>query len=70
MSLIPFDTPIKHQKARGFLIFSGGIKRDQWHETGEDVSQISECASDYFILFHFFQNFMIFVQVTMLRNAK
>ena len=36
-----FDTPWKHleslpwkQKARGFLMFSGGIKRDQWHEMG------------------------------------
>ena len=70
MSLIPFDTPRKHQKTRGFLTFSGGIKRDQWHEMGKNVSQSSEWASDYFILFHFFQNFMIFVQVTMLRNAK
>ena len=70
MSLIPFDISRKNQKTRGFLTFSGGIKRDQWHEMGEDVSQISECASDYFILFHFFHNFIIFVQVTMLRNAK
>ena len=31
--LISFDTLWKHQKTRGFLVFSGGIKRDQWHET-------------------------------------
>ena len=34
MPLISFDTPWKHQKTRGFLILSGGIKRDQWHEMG------------------------------------
>ena len=25
---------IKHQKTSGFVMFSGGIKRDQWHEMG------------------------------------
>ena len=35
MPLISFDTPWKHQKTRGFMMFSGGIKRDQWHEMGE-----------------------------------
>ena len=30
MPLISFDTPWK-QKTRGFLMFSGGIKRDQLH---------------------------------------
>ena len=34
MPLISFDTPCKHQKASAFLMFSGGIKRDQWHEMG------------------------------------
>ena len=34
MSLISFDTPWKHQKTSGFLMFSGGIKRDQGHEKG------------------------------------
>ena len=33
MSLIFFNTPGK-QKTRGFLIFSGGIERDHWHEMG------------------------------------
>ena len=28
MPLISFDTPWKHQKTSGFLMFSGGIKRD------------------------------------------
>ena len=32
--LISFDTPWKHQKTSGFLMFSGGITRDQWHEMG------------------------------------
>ena len=25
---------LKHQKTSGFLIFSVGIERDQWHEMG------------------------------------
>ena len=27
-----FYTPWKHQKTRGFLMFSGGVEREQWHE--------------------------------------
>ena len=27
-----FYTPGKHQKTNGFLIFSGGLEREQWHE--------------------------------------
>ena len=34
MPQISFDTPWKHQKTRGFLMISGAIKRDQWHEIG------------------------------------
>ena len=34
MSLVSFDTTWKYQKTRGFLNFSGGIERDQWHEMG------------------------------------
>ena len=34
MPLISFDTPWKHQKTRGFRMFSGGIKSDQWNERG------------------------------------
>ena len=30
MPLISFDTPWKHQKTRGFLMFSGYIKRVKW----------------------------------------
>ena len=29
-----FLYPRKHQKTRGFLMFSGGIERDQWHGMG------------------------------------
>ena len=32
MPLVSFDTLRKHQKTFGFLMFSGGIERDQWHE--------------------------------------
>ena len=31
MRLVSFDTSWKHRKIRGFLMFSGGIKGDQWH---------------------------------------
>ena len=34
MPLISFDTPWKYQKTKGFMMFSGGIKRDPWHEMG------------------------------------
>ena len=34
MPLISFDTPSKYRKTRGFLMFSGVIKRDQWHKMG------------------------------------
>ena len=34
MPLISFDTPRKYQKTSGFLMFSWGIERDQWHEMG------------------------------------
>ena len=34
MPLTSFDTPWKHQKTRGVLMFSEGIKSDQWHEMG------------------------------------
>ena len=32
MPLASFYTHLKYQKTRGFLIFSGSIGRDQWHE--------------------------------------
>ena len=32
MSLASFYTSWKYQKTSGFLMFSGGIKREQWHE--------------------------------------
>ena len=34
MPLVSFYTPSKHQKTYGFLMFSGGVERDQWHELG------------------------------------
>ena len=33
MPQVSFNTPWKHQKTFGFLMFSGGIERDLWHET-------------------------------------
>ena len=34
MPLVSFYTFWKHQKTKGFLVFSGGIEREQWHEMG------------------------------------
>ena len=34
MQLASFYAPWKHQKIRGFLMFSGGIERDHWHKMG------------------------------------
>ena len=34
MSLVSFNTPWKHQKTSSFLMFSGGIQKDQWREMG------------------------------------
>ena len=34
MPLISFCTLGELQKISGFLMFSGGIERDQWHEMG------------------------------------
>ena len=34
MPLISFYIPWKHQKTRGFLMFSRGMERDQCHEMG------------------------------------
>ena len=32
--MLPFYTPCKYQKIKGFLMFSGGIKRLHWEEMG------------------------------------
>ena len=37
MPFVSFDSPCKHQKTSGFLMFSGGIERGQWHEMGYRV---------------------------------
>ena len=34
MPLVSFNTPLKRQETFGFLKFSGGIERSQWHEMG------------------------------------
>ena len=33
-AIASFYTFLSHQKSSGFLMFSGGIERDQWHEIG------------------------------------
>ena len=53
MLLLFFYTPWKHKKPRGFLMFSGGIERDQWHEMGSSrdkflkIKTISWNSSEY-----------------------
>ena len=42
MSLISFFTPWKLQKTRGFLVFSGILERDQWHDIGWNVRQFKQ----------------------------
>ena len=32
--LVLFDTPCKHNKTKGFLMFSGVVVRGQWRKTG------------------------------------
>ena len=32
--IFPFYTPWKHQKTKGYLMFSGGIKWEVWPEMG------------------------------------
>ena len=32
--LVSFYTPLKHEKTSGFLMFSGGVERNQLHEMG------------------------------------
>ena len=44
MPLVPFDTPKKHQKTTGFLMFLGGIERDQWHEMSYFLPMVSFCT--------------------------
>ena len=39
MLLISFYTPWKHQKTRGFLMFSRSIERDKRHEMGQWIQQ-------------------------------
>ena len=34
MPLVLLYTPCKHQQSKGFLMFSGGIEKDQYHEMG------------------------------------
>ena len=40
MPVISFYTSRKHQKTRGYLIFSGVIKIDQWHKVGKNEKNV------------------------------
>ena len=55
MPLVSFYTPWKYEKTSRFLIFSGGIERDQWHEMGYAdclvVAMITQACPDNIYLF-------------------
>ena len=67
MPLISFDTPWKHQKIRGFMMFSGGIKRDQWHEMGwwssKNIAKCDrkQCCSKIMAIVLRCQSFKVFI---------
>ena len=42
-----FYTTWKHQKTRGFLMCSGGTKRDQWREMGYCSNQVRVSSSNF-----------------------
>ena len=42
MSLTPFSTSWQQQKKSGFLMFSGGIERGQWHEMSFVYNYVSK----------------------------
>ena len=48
MQLVSFNTPWKRQKTSGFLMFSVGIKRDQWHEIGYYCEMWTQAYSKVF----------------------
>ena len=37
MSMISFYFSLKNKKTSGFLVFSGGTERNQWHEIGHKI---------------------------------
>ena len=39
LPLVSFYAPSKRKKTRGFLIFSGGIERDQRHKMSDSMFQ-------------------------------
>ena len=61
--LVSFYTPWKHRKAFGFVVFSGGIERDQLHEMGwyytENVSENVSHETPWYVLNIFMTEFPI-----------
>ena len=45
MPLVSFYIPCKHQKTSAFLIFPGGLERDQWDEMGWNIEVVVEIGS-------------------------
>ena len=37
--MISFYTPWRYEKKQSFLMFSGGMERDQWNEIGQAISE-------------------------------
>ena len=51
LPLVSFYTPWKHHKTRGFLMFTGGIERDQWYETGSWGGWRDMCLNNSLLLY-------------------
>lgn len=45
VTLVSFFTTRKYQKTSGFLIVSGDVERDQWHEMSEPPTLQSRISS-------------------------
>ena len=40
--MFPFYTPLKNQKTKGFLVFSGGIKWEHWPQKCVKLGKLTE----------------------------
>ena len=62
--MLPFYTPSKHQKIKGFLVFSGGMKWEHWSEMDESGSFYAVIfLAGILFLIHLVQNGPIYSNV-------
>ena len=69
MPLISFDTPEKHPKTRGFLMFSGGIKRDQSSNIDEVIRSVWNFLIFFTKRFHKYKKAQNSLQQTKIKNV-